>query len=1019
MVQGLVALVIVVLGVNAVSGDTRPVAGIKHNMPAVHALTGARIVTAPGKEIKRGTVVIRDGLIEAVGASVKVPKDARVWDLEGKSIYPGLIEPYAQVGLAGVQKKPASHWNPLVHPEFKVREAYKPTGAELKALQSLGFTAALAVPKTGIFRGQGSVVSLRSGDVRDTMIRPDVTQHLAFDRGSARNYPRSLMGVIALIRQTLLDTEWYREARAFDRKADDPQLEYNVSLDQLATTIDDRQPIIFESRGVLDHLRALEIAREFELDIWIRGRGDEYRELPRVVASKATILLPLNFPSNPSVSSLDDELNVSLTALQHWEAAPTNPRQLNDAGVPFVLTSSVLGTRASFSKQLTTAISEGLPEHVALAALTTRPAALLGVSSELGSIAKGKRAHLVVTEGKLFDSGRKIREVWIDGKRIEIDLKPEVDPRGDWDVLVEGEPESKALDLTVTGELTNLQGTITQDSVKIKISSMTLDGHRLSVVFPGDSLQAEGVFRAMVDVEADQLKGILVSPQGNRQGVTATRQVVEPKETAEPEKLAEAETPKVPEQTKVTFTYPPGAFGLDSPPKQIRWVMVKGATIWTCGDLGIIQGDLLVESGKIVAVGRDLDVPANTYLIDGTGKHVTPGLIDCHSHQGGQGGLNEGTQAVTCEVRIQDVIHPWTIGIYRMLAGGLTTMNVLHGSSNPIGGQNAVLKLKWGRSASDLMLKSAKPGVKFALGENVKRSNWRTPSSRYPRTRMGVEQIIRDRFMAARAYRSDLLDWEQNKKKRSRPRRDLELEALVEMLEGDRLIHSHSYRQDEILALIRVADDFGFTIGTFQHVLEGYKVAEAIATHGAGASCFSDWWAYKFEVFDAISYNGALMHKAGVNVSFNSDSGELARRMNLEAAKVVKDGGVSAEDALKFVTLNPAIQLGIDDRVGSLVPGKDADFVIWSGDPLSTYSICEETWIEGAQYFSLRTDKDLRARDRLERQRLIQKALGGKWTAEAKTEVSKSDKGGWYDFEETEVVELCQDRHGIAVEGRE
>ncbi|MCI0674531.1 MAG: amidohydrolase family protein, partial [Phycisphaerales bacterium] len=309
-------------------------------------------------------------------------------------------------------------------------------------------------------------------------------------------------------------------------------------------------------------------------------------------------------------------------------------------------------------------------------------------------------------------------------------------------------------------------------------------------------------------------------------------------------------------------------------------------------------------------------------------------------------------------------------------AGGLTACNQLHGSANPIGGQNSVVKLKWGaaRGAEDFPVADALPGIKFALGENVKRS-----TGRYPNTRMGVETFIRDAFTAARDYRGE---WERYNELPSNgrqgtmpPRRDLELDALVEILTNKRLVHCHSYRQDEILMLIRVADMFGFTIGTFQHVLEGYKVAEAIAKHGAGGSSFSDWWAYKIEVMDAIPYNGALMHKVGVLVSFNSDSDELARRMNTEAAKAVRYGGLAPHEALKFVTINPAKQLRIDHRTGSLEKGKDADFVIWSGDPLSTYTRCEQTWIEGALYFDLEADRRLRDDIERERQRIVQKIL--------------------------------------------
>jgi len=398
-----------------------------------------------------------------------------------------------------------------------------------------------------------------------------------------------------------------------------------------------------------------------------------------------------------------------------------------------------------------------------------------------------------------------------------------------------------------------------------------------------------------------------------------------------------------------------------------------------------------VSNGKISKVGKGLKTPSGAMVIDAKGKHVTTGLVDAHSHTAISGGGNEGSQAVTSEVRIGDILTSYDIGIYRELAGGLTTANVLHGSANPIGGQNAVIKLRWGVPPDALKIEDAMPGIKFALGENVKRSR-SSNNRRYPDTRMGVEQIIRDRFKAALDYEKKWQQYNSTKKKNGviPPRRDLELETLLEIIHGKRLVHSHSYRQDEILMLVRVADDFGFTIGTFQHVLEGYKVAEALAKHGAGASTFSDWWAYKFEVYDAIPYNGALMHNAGVVVSYNSDSGELARRMNLEAAKAVKYGGVPEEEALKFVTLNPAKQLRIDHRVGSLEVGKDADFVIWSGSPLSTYSKCEQTWIEGRKYFDLEEDLKMRELVVNERARLIQKVFASKEKGKSKKKKSEA-----------------------------
>jgi imidazolonepropionase-like amidohydrolase len=420
-----------------------------------------------------------------------------------------------------------------------------------------------------------------------------------------------------------------------------------------------------------------------------------------------------------------------------------------------------------------------------------------------------------------------------------------------------------------------------------------------------------------------------------------------------------------------------GAFGRIGAPDQPKHIFIQGATIWTSASMGTNKMDMLVTNGKIAKVGSGLKAPKGAVIIDGEGKHITPGLIDAHSHSGVSGSVNEFGQAVSAEVSIQDVLDPRAISLYRELAGGLTVAHVLHGSANPIGGQNATIKLRWGAAPDELLIDDATQTIKFALGENVKHSNRSDRfTTRYPQTRMGVEQIIRDRFKAALEYERE---WKQYKKKKGEipPRRDLETEALLKILRGELAVHCHSYRQDEILMLIRIADDFGFTIGSFQHVLEGYKVADAMAEHGAHASTFSDWWAYKFEVYDAIPYNGTLMHDVGVVVSFNSDSGELARRMNLEAAKAVKYGGVPEEEALKFVTINAAIQLGSDHRVGSLEAGKDGDFAVWSGSPLSTYSKCEQTWIEGRKYFDIGDDLAMRQAVAAERARLVQKIMVG------------------------------------------
>lgn len=408
--------------------------------------------------------------------------------------------------------------------------------------------------------------------------------------------------------------------------------------------------------------------------------------------------------------------------------------------------------------------------------------------------------------------------------------------------------------------------------------------------------------------------------------------------------------------------------------------VIRDATILTVSHGTIQHGSILIRDGKIAAVGKDVAIPAGATVIDAAGEFVMPGIVDCHSHIAVDGSVNEGGVAVSSMVNIHDVLNPDDIVIYDDLAGGVTVANVLHGSANPIGGQTVVIKLRWGKPASELPFEGALPGIKFALGENPKESNFRpqppTPI-RYPASRMGVEETIRQAFTEAREYKKTWDDYDRRKAAGEAnliaPRRDLKLDPLVEVMEGKRYVHAHCYRQDEILMLIRVANEFGFKVRTFQHVLEGYKIADEIAASGAGGSTFSDWWAYKMEAFDAIPYNAALMAERGVVVSINSDDAEEARHLNQEAAKAIKYGGVSPEEALKMVTLNPAIQLGIDNRVGSIDVGKDADLAIYNHDPLSVYSVAQKVLIDGHVYFDRSQDLAQRAALEREKQALLDK----------------------------------------------
>lgn len=414
-------------------------------------------------------------------------------------------------------------------------------------------------------------------------------------------------------------------------------------------------------------------------------------------------------------------------------------------------------------------------------------------------------------------------------------------------------------------------------------------------------------------------------------------------------------------------------------------LLIRNATVLTVTKGTVTNGSVLVENGKVAAIGKDVSAPQDATVVDATGKYLMPGIIDCHSHTAIEGGVNEGTVSDSSMVNIKDVIDPSDINIYRGLAGGLTVSNVLHGSANAIGGQTVVIKLRWGKTAKEMLFEGATPGIKFALGENPKRQGYPSqnffsqgpaPERRYPGTRMGVEEVIRESFAEAKNYQAA---WKEYNDAVARgehpipPRKDLRLEPLVEVLEGKRYVHAHCYRSDEILMLMRVADEMGFKIRTLQHVLEGYKVADEIREHGAGASTFSDWWAYKIEAYDATPYNAAIMTRKGVVVSLNSDSDELQRHLNLEAAKVLRYGGLSETEALAMVTINPAKQLGIDDKVGSIEVGKSADMVLLDKHPLDNFSKVEKVWIDGHQYFDRAADLERRPKFDQEKKSLEEK----------------------------------------------
>lgn len=968
---------LLILCVSIAFSQVSPELGLRDRTPHVYALKNALVVTSPGSEIANCTVIIRDQKIVSVGQNIEIPADARQKDMTGKTIYPGFIDLYVETPVAHPMVKSSHpHWCERVHPE------YTPALMDLKeddapALRKQGFTTALLVPDKGIFRGNGQLVNL-SAETNNTLEGTVPTQWIAFEHGSWEDdsYPNSLLGTISLIRQSMYDAQWYQTAMDTwtNYPQDNQKPQTDDALEILSKHLSSQSPFIFTVRDDINVLRAAKIAKEFNLPLWLAGSGFEYRRIDEIKRTSPFIILPVNFPAAPDVTAEEYAIDVSLRDLRHWDLAPDNPNILDKNGIIFSITSAKLKDKNRFRKNFLNTVHRGLDKNKALASLTTIPAAQIGAQNLLGSIEKGKFANLIITDGDYFDQKSKILAVWVEGNEfIQDESLNKISIDGKWMGAVTD--NGTEYTFTFSETMKKYSGEMTIDTTKITLDKIKIEPPFLFFTFQGKSISgfAEGIYRYSGTISEDKISGTLSGPNGKKSSMNLSH--VSGDENNEEDKKT-----GFPPISTLKTRFPEGAFGLDGQPEIVKDLIIKNATIWTSSDQGILENaSLWIKNGKFHKIGQHINIPRNATIIDATGKTITPGLIDCHSHTALHA-INEGTQSITSEVRIQDVINPDDITIYRELAGGLTMANLLHGSANAIGGQNAVVKLRWGQSAENLIYENAPEGIKFALGENVKQSNWGDNyTTRYPQTRMGVDQIIRDGLSAALEYQKKMKEYQalskRNQKKTIPPRKDLELDALSEVLNHQRLVHCHSYRQDEILNLMRIAEDYGFRIRTFQHILEGYKVADAMSEHGAGGSTFSDWWAYKFEVYDAIPYNAALMHQEGVIVSINSDSNELARRLNLEAAKAVKYGDVSREDALKMVTLYPAQQLMIDQWVGSIEPGKDADFVIWSGDPFSVYTKCEQTWIDGRNYFNLATDKEMRLRDEAERQALIQKVM--------------------------------------------
>lgn len=950
------------------SSRTEPVTGLRDNGTGFHALVGARVVTAPGQVIESATIVIRNGLITAVGRDVATPAGARIWKLNGQTVYPGFIDAHADLGMDAVPQGGdvgPTHWNPQVRAWFSTTANLKDDSTRRAGLRSLGFGTALVVPKQGIFRGTASVVNLGDAGVRDRVLRADLVQSLGFQRSFALGgmYPNSSMGTIALMKQTFMDAEWYIRAQAAYEKSGRSVLppERSEALGALARVVQGQQPVLFQTESEEDYLRGYKLAVDYKLVPWFRGSGQEYRLIDVLKGRTQPLIVPLNFPDAPDVSSPEAALNATLGQLRHWYLAPTNPAQLANAGVSFAITTDGLSSLAQFLPNLRIAVTRGLAPDKALAALTTVPATWLGIERTHGTIAVGKVANLVVADGDLFTTEASVLDVWVQGTRYGVTRPPQVDPRGTWTIATDDQNAFPAT-LRLEGPMNRIRGTIeapNQRPITLAATRVIAETGRLEATFDGEVLGYQGTVLLAGSVRGEEFFGWMSLPNGTDPSYRGTRteQYEGPARGAAAAKVPVIELP---------FVRPSMEYGRSAPPAQPAVILVRNATVWTQGPQGRLENaDLLVRAGKVVQVGKGLTAPRGAVEIDATGKHVTPGLIDPHTH-GGVSSVNESGFAIVPEVQMGDVLTHNNIWFYRQLAGGLTSTMIKHGSANPIGGENVYVKIRWGALPDDLKLQGAPRTVKFALGENPKRS-----PNRYPNTRMGVQEIIRDHFLAARDYEAEWKRWTASDKAGIPPRKDLRMEALLDILNQKLLVSSHGYRADEFLALVRLAEEFGFRIQTLQHGVEAYKIATELKNSGVAAVVWSDWGAFKLESYDATAYNARLLIEAGVVTSLHSDDSEISTRMNWEAGKLLRTG-LDEIQALSTVTNQSAKAIAIDDKVGSLVAGKDADFVIWSGNPLSQFTKAEQTWVDGRRYFSLEEDAVLRVEIARQRTQLIQ-----------------------------------------------
>ncbi len=976
------------------SADLRP-----DYHPAAYAIKGARIVPVAGEPIEAGTVVVRDGVIAAVGPvdRVEVPFDAEVIEGKGLIVYPGFLDLYTTSGQAAgatksltgegrtvnyadfaLPRTPADNRNGIT-PEYEVARALD-MGGLAEDRRKLGFTDVVVAPGGAIATGQSALVGTSGLPRRESILKAPVALHITlqspsrgmFAEGHSHDdefgtadtvapfpgptqapgtpiapatpapapfappvgrrgggfgpalYPTSLMGVVAHLRQAMLDSQNHRDRLAYYDQQGGPRPANDPALDALHAARIRAIPVWWGANTRDEIHRALDLAEEFGTDAVIVGGREAGKAVSRLRSKDVAVVLRLDFPEEPKVPTeadyrkkpaeeRDEPLKVMAEKASSWKERVAVAKTLASANVRFAFAAEGAAGRADgFHAQLRKVIAAGLSREAALDALTRRAAEIAGLGKRLGTIEKGKLGHLVVMTAPLGDENAKVRYVLADGLKFDMEKANAAAPaKGKG----QGGDSAKGKGRRNTGDLAPAK----KDETKPEADEAKKDEPKK--VEP----KKEGEAKKDEPKEGD-------SPQP------------QPDPTSTP-KTEDDQGPRTP------FVDVAAEFDADRRPS-IRTggtVLIKDATILTVTRGTIAKGSILVRDGKIAEVGPNVVAPEGVAVLDAAGMVAMPGIIDTHSHQAVQGGVNEMSLSIVPEVRVKDVVTGDDPGIYRALAGGTTTARLLHGSANTIGGQDAVIKHKPGQAGRDLILKDNPQGVKFALGENVTRR-----TGRFPNTRMGVEATIERAFEEGRAYRNM---WKAHEADKSRgqagppPRRDLRLEALADILDGSIKIHSHCYRSDEILMLLRVASRYGVRVQSLQHVLEGYKVAAEIAAHGASASTFSDWWAYKIEAFDAIPFNAALMTQAGASVVIKSDSEELIRHLSLEAAKMVKYGNVPEDQALAMITINAARELGLDRRLGSIEVGKDADIAIFNAHPFDGFARCELALVDGEVQF--------------------------------------------------------------------